>query len=75
MSSFVLSGFSSEDGYNDRVTVFESDESFVDVDSATLAARSWLHSNTNGVVEIVEIAGKRGHVRRIVTSAGVEDIG
>jgi hypothetical protein len=74
MSSFVLSGFTSEDNYTDRIVAFEDDQVFAGIESATLAARSWLLTNFEGIVEIVEIERNKGHVRRVVTASGIEEI-
>lgn len=73
---FVLSGFADERSYSDREPSWEPEDEYSDVEQATTAAQAWLIAQASvAQVEVIELTGNEGHVRRVVGQGGVEDIG
>ena len=74
MASWLLSGFSSDDSYGDRVPDWEGDAAG-SLDDATLRAREWLRDQPTGAcVEVIADEGRSARVVRVVTSTSEEDI-
>ena len=73
--AFVLSGFESMSSYDDRKPTWEPDDEFEDIEAACSIARTWLGGQSQAAqVEVIEVVGNSGRVRRIVTVAGVEEV-
>jgi hypothetical protein len=75
MASWLLSGFRSDESYGEREPDWEGDV-VGSIDDATRNAREWLaDQQADACVEVIADDGKSARVVRVVTSAGVEDIG
>lgn len=73
--TFVLSGYIDAETYERREPSWEPDDEYVEVDTATVAARAWLsHQSSAAQVEVIELEGRVGRVKRVVDPRGIEEI-
>jgi hypothetical protein len=72
--TLVLSGFETTDAYERREATWEPDDEFETIEGATTAAQAWVSSRPHAQVEVIDLRGHQGLVRRVVTQTAVEDI-
>lgn len=71
---YVLGGYEDETNLDNRTPDWEPDDSYEDVDAASVAAMSWLEGYPKGFVSVIELRGSNGAVVLDVSHRGSEKI-